>query len=500
MRIRTRSIVIMLSQGLTQATAIALNVILVRLISQELFGTYRQVLLVYGFAVALLNLQLDSSLFYFIPKLQIAMRRALVTQTVLLTFLGAALVSVGMVLSAWPVGRAFGNAELPKLLVVYSLVAFSDRLLSLVPAFMISLDRVVRAGVYSLASSIGRAVVVVTTLLMGMDLAGVMWVLVLVGTGIGIVGCVDMFRLSPGAWSWPDRKLLLDQWSYCWPLWATACIAIVNAQFGSMLISAYFTPAVYAVYACGAMELPVVALVTGSVNSAIMPNLVVLAEQGRAAEALSIWQEAARKCSLVVFPCFAIFLFLSGPLMVLLYGPAYAQAAWPFSMYLMMLPLRVAVYASILRAFGKTGCIAISAVLGLVVNVIVSSAAVVGGHGGLLSFVGPAAGTVVATFAMAWYLIWQVKLAASVSWSEVMRWRELGALLGISLVAGLATWLLPLPDMPLALRLPVQGAVFLVLLIAMIMRARILKPDERELLSGFWSRVRGRPTAVHESL
>lgn len=81
MRVRTRSLVIMLGQGITQASAIAVGIVLVRIISQETFGSYRQVLLVYTTLAALVSLQLDQSLYYFVPKLAPERRRALLAQT-----------------------------------------------------------------------------------------------------------------------------------------------------------------------------------------------------------------------------------------------------------------------------------------------------------------------------------------------------------------------------------------------------------------------------------
>ena len=72
MRIRTRSIILTASNAITNATTVATAMILVRLISKEAFGSYRQVILVSGFIIGLVALDLPGSLFYFIPKLGLA--------------------------------------------------------------------------------------------------------------------------------------------------------------------------------------------------------------------------------------------------------------------------------------------------------------------------------------------------------------------------------------------------------------------------------------------
>src|SRR4030043_1781898 len=81
MRIRTRSILIMVFKGLTQSVQMIISIILVRLISKEMLGSYRQVMLVYGLIAGLLTLQIEDSLYYFLPRCGLAKRRDLMTQT-----------------------------------------------------------------------------------------------------------------------------------------------------------------------------------------------------------------------------------------------------------------------------------------------------------------------------------------------------------------------------------------------------------------------------------
>ncbi len=100
MRIRTRSILIMTFQGITQATQVILGMVLVRLISKEMLGSYRQVALSYALIAGIFSLQLESSLYYFLPKLGSERRRELLTQTLLTTGLLSLVISLAMFLTA----------------------------------------------------------------------------------------------------------------------------------------------------------------------------------------------------------------------------------------------------------------------------------------------------------------------------------------------------------------------------------------------------------------
>ena len=485
MRIRNRSLIIMFSRGLTQATTIILGVVLVRLVSKEVFGTYRQGLLVYHLVVGLLSLNLDLSLYYFVPKFGAGRRGTLLLQTSMASLVLSAAMAVFMLVAAEPIARMFGNPALPPLIRILSLYPFVERLIILVPAFMISLDRPLRAGLYTLAASGGRIAVVVAVFALSDSLPAVMLSMVLVTAVVAAVGWADMARLAPRETWALDRSLILEQLSYCWPLWASAVVTVVNLELGKFIISVFFAPADYAVYSCGAVDLPVVTLVTMSVSAAIMPNLVTLVSQDNTRQALRIWQEATRKCSLVILPCFAFCLVVSQDLIVFVYGQAYALAAAPFAIYLLRLPVRVAVYGSLLRAVGRTAPVAIGAVVALVVNVPLSLGLTYLGGGGHLSFIGPSIGSVCASFAAMFYLQLNLRRVLDVPFSRLMRWKELGSTLLLSVVCGAIVFLaaLALPDMPLAIKLALQGAAFAGLVILIMLRTGMLHDDERELLA-----------------
>jgi O-antigen/teichoic acid export membrane protein len=485
MRIRNRSLVIMLGQGITQVSALAVGVVLVRIISQETFGTYRQVLLVYMTLSALLSLQLDQSLYYFVPKLESDSRRALLAQTLagaLALALGAALV---MLAAAGPIAVFFENPDLARLLRVFSLFPFAEGVAVLVPAWMIGLDRALRSSVYGIAKALGRFAVVVGAFAAGAGMETVLWLLIASSAAIALVGALDMLRLSGAGALQIHAPLCREQLGYAVPLWLGSVTGTLNLQYDKLLISAAFDPATYAVYFCGAIELPVVALVTGSVSAALMPSLVASTREGRVDEAVRLWQEGVRKCSLVILPCFAFFLPASLDTMRLLYGEDYAAAAGPFAIYLFLLPVRVAVYATLFRAIGRTRPVAISGLISLSVNVAVSTALVWAGRGTRLGFLGPSIGTVVADFAAAGYLLVGLRAASGLRISQLMRWAELARTLALCSAAGAAIGVLgraALAGLPVAGRLAIEAGVFAVLLAAGFLATGQLRRDERELL------------------
>jgi O-antigen/teichoic acid export membrane protein len=307
-----------------------------------------------------------------------------------------------------------------------------------------------------------------------------------------MVGCADLWRLTPYGrihWNW---DLLAAQFTYSWPMWTTAVVGVVNAQFDKMVVSHFFAPEVYAVYSVGAQELPVVGLFTASLATAMLPNLVVLAGRGQMGAALLLWQAATRKSALVMFPCFVFFAAVSGDLMVLLYGPSYVLAGWPFAVYLGVLPVRVAVYASMFRAMGRTKPVAIGAVIALVVNAVVSPGLCWLGRGGMLAFVGPALGAWASTVSAALYLLFALGGATGRGLAGTLPWKDLARTLLGCLPAGLATLALGFLPLPLAVRLAAQAGAFALVMLAMFQWTPILHADERAMVAEVFG-MRKRP-------
>ncbi len=481
MRIRNRSMIIMLSQGLNRGTQIVLGIVLVRLVDQQVFGTYRQALLVYSLVGGVIALDLGQSLYYFVTKLQRQLHGVLLCQTYLVAMVLSALMAVTLWIGATPIASMFGNPALAPLLRILAFYPFAERLLTIIPAFMISLDRAVRAGCYSIATTGGRIIAVITAITTGHSLAVVMWALIAVAVVVSVIGTVDMLRLSRPVKLGIDRALVSEQIQYTWPLWTTALVMIVNLQYGKMVISCFFNPATYAVYSCGATELPVAALFTTTIATAIMPNLVSLGVAGRMDRVLAVWHEATRKSSLVIFPCFAFFCIVSHDFIVLLYGSDYARAAWPFSILLIRLPIRIAAYGALLRAVGKTRPIAVSAVIALGTNIVVATSLTYGGRGSLLSFVGPAIGDVTSSILSVLYMLAVIRREFSISWAQVMRWRDLGATMALCGVAAGLTYTLPLSAFPVAARLVTQFVFFSLVFVGLMILGRRFQKDELEL-------------------
>ncbi len=504
MRIRTRSIIVTASNAITSAATIVAAMILVRLISKENFGSYRQVILVSGFIVGLVALDLPGSLFYFIPKLGLAKRRLVVTQTLGLAMVVAVLTAAVMYFGAEQIAAWMQNPALAPLLKAFCLFPLATMVLSQLPSFMISIDRPVAAGLYTLLSALFRVVPLIVATLLGQPLETALGWLVLSCVVLAVIGALHMYRLSPRGERLVDGQLVRAQLSYVWPFLAASLVTVLGHELDKLIISVFFDAADFAVYSCGAVQIPLIGILTSSLAAAIMPNMVLAWDRGDKEGALATWMASIRKASLLMYPVFAICAVSAFDLMILLFTKDYAAAGWPFFVYLLDLPIRVAVYGAVLRSAGKTRPIAVSSVIGLAVSIVVSLTLVYLGRAvfpdTVLAFVGPAIGATISTYIGTLYLLICIAGVSGRPLRRLMPWKDLAHVMGVSLGAAIPTLLLPLGALPVEARLAIRGAGFVVLLLILVYVTRLLKPDEKELLRlplqyarRLWRRPSGEP-------
>ncbi len=482
MRIRTRSFFIMTFQGLTQTAQLIISVVLVRLISKEMLGSYRQVMLVYSLIMGIFTIQIESSLYYFLPKYGPEKRRNLVTQTLFTTGLISLFIGLTMFFSAGLFAKRFNNPEIATLIRIFACFPILERIVHLQPAFLISLDKALLSGLYSMLSTVLRILTVVIIFALGYGITQALWGNILIEAIFAFVGVLIMIYFSPlGQWH-INKNLLLEQWNYCWPLMAMTTIAGVNLKLGGVLISSYFPKEIYAVYSTGAFELPLAALFTTSLSSAILPNMVAEADQGRLLNSLNLWHEAARKSSFLIFPAFVFFLVCGHDFIVLMYTQDYSKATWPFLIYLAMIPLGVAVYGTVFRAIGFTTPLFLAAILSFITNLIVSVLLLIAGRHGFLSYIAPCIGAVLGTMVSAFYLLTILCKRLEIRFVQVMRWKELGRIFALSLFCGVLLWLIPIPISNLLFKLIVRFILYAAFFFSSLVLTKSLHSDEWELL------------------
>jgi O-antigen/teichoic acid export membrane protein len=235
----------------------------------------------------------------------------------------------------------------------------------------------------------------------------------------------------------PEWSGIKDQLKFAVPLGLASMVGQINLNMDKILVSKYFDPEVFAVYVNGAMEIPLIGMITGSATAVLLPDITRMLGAGNHKEALELWKRAAVKCALVIFPVMGFLMVVAPELMTLLYGDKYIGSAVPFRIYLLLLPIRIAFFGVIFMGAGKSNLILIRSVVGLILNLILSILLM-----RLIGYLGAVIATVIVTYfwAVGFNLEWMKKYF-SCRYRDLFPWMPVCRLLCGSLAAALVSLL-----------------------------------------------------------
>jgi O-antigen/teichoic acid export membrane protein len=404
-------------------------IFLVRLLTVEDFGRYREFLLYASIVQAFAQFSINDSLLYCVPANPASPWR-LARQTALLTLCSTLLVVLVLVgLDVWSAGQVVHGYLLP--LVAYTLFSAN---LDFWEYFWLSNGKAKPVFFYSAGRLAVRVLVVVVTAALTHDFHAVIWALVgLEGTRLVIAGiCMLIFdrsRREPVL-----REPWRDQLRFCVPSGIASLLAMANRNVSNVIVARTLGAVSLAQYAIGRFGEPVVTTVRNSVSAVILPEMVRKDRGGAAAggTALALWQKATVVNTIMLFPIVVLVARYAQPLVTWVFGPSYVSAAQVMQIYMLVVIRECFDFAPALRAVNRTRPLVESNVAGLITCTVAMLLLipVAGLPGAMLAFA-------IASYVDVSWLAWRTLQSYGVTVGELLPWRSIAKTAVAAGVAGL---------------------------------------------------------------
>lgn len=341
--------------GFKYAVGFIVPAILVRLLTKEDYGTYQQLLLLGTAAVGIMTLGIPSSIYYFYEATNPGRRQALVIQTLGALLVSGTLTAIAVFIFRDNFGDIWNSSTIPDLLPTYCfyLVFFiaSEHLIH----FLISQDRYVTGVKVQGGETIVRAAILVFPVLMGAGLEGLVISIAAYAFARFVVYTFLLrSELLPLNRSLADNWFLKEQVAYSFPLAFSSLVGLIGRLLDRLLISLNFSASQFAVYAVGALEIPLDVIFQNSVANVLRASLPSLVREGRYSEVVRVWRASVRKLALVVIPAFFFLMGFAEDFIVTLYTTNYSDSVDVFRIYLLLVPLHMFVLSLLPQVFGKT--------------------------------------------------------------------------------------------------------------------------------------------------
>ncbi len=443
--IGNRTAILTLSRLANYGLMLISPIILVRLLSVEAFGHYREFLLYASILQSFAVFSINDSVLYCVPACPASPWRV-ARQTAVLTLCSSLLVVLAVAALDTLMGGKLVDGYLQPL-AAYILCSVN---LDFWEYFWLANRRPGAVFVYSATRLFARVAVAVIAAAVTHDVTIIIWSLVaLEAVRVVVAGgaflALDRSRHEP-ALAEPWR----DQLRFCLPSGLASLLAMLNRNLSNVVVARALGAVALAQYAIGRFGEPVVVTVRNSVSSVVLPEMVRKDRQSREGP-LALWQRATVINAIFLFPVVVLVARYAHPLVVAVFGTSYAQAAVVMQIYMLVVVRECFDFAPALRAINRTRPLVESNVAALVTCGIALLALVpiAGVAGAMMAFV-------IGSAVDVGWLGWRTMKIYRVSAGEILPWRSIGrtALAAVSaaalIVSPIWTEMLGIPGLVLA--------------------------------------------------
>ncbi len=352
---------------MNQGLVVISPILLVRLLTVEEFGRYREFLLYAGLLTTICAFGINNSLLYFIPSRPDCVRQ-MVRQATVMTFGTSVLVVGGTLLADYfSNGAILGGLELPVALYVLLFVN-----LDFWEFYWLSRKQPVPVFAYTTGRLIARILVVVTAAWIWRDTMPIVWSLIGL-EAVRIAGSWIAWRRVArgidGANRTAEQSCWREQFHYCWPVGVALILVTLNKSLGNLFVTKTLGVVALAHYAIGTHIQPVIGVLRNSISDALLPELAGL-KNAKGEAALALWRRST-VVSMILLTAAGVVLFeFAHTFVVTLFSRSYEPAVAIFQIYLLVLVREVFDFGVALRAVNRTAPIVTSSLFAIVLNLL----------------------------------------------------------------------------------------------------------------------------------
>lgn len=399
-------------------------VLLVRLLSEQDFGRYREFLVYATLLAGIAAFGINSSLLKFVSG-EPAAKWRYVLQANLMTLASSGLVVGGMLLAnAVFNGELVGEYAVPvALYVLFSVNLDFWEFLWLAEKYSSAVLR------YTTARLVARIVVVTGTAALTKDVATIVYALVALETVRLAISWLAWHRSASN--DAPARKgSWREQWRFCLPFGSAMVAVSISKSIAPLFVAKMLGPAALAQYTIGTYLQPVVNVVRNSLSDVVLPEMSAKATEPRT-EPLRLWQRTSVVTAIFMFSATVVLARFADTLIVTLFSEAYRPAVPVFQIYLLVFLRETFDFGVPLRAINRNAPILHSTSLSIAVRIALLLIAVP-----VWGLVGAVTAVVIARFVEGGYLAVRLARAYETPLRSLLPWWDLCKILVAAVVAG----------------------------------------------------------------
>lgn len=332
-----------------------LPLLTVRYLSQTEVGIYRQSFQIIINSISILPVGFSMSAYYFLSRKDESQRSMAVFNILIFNFLVGGIACLTLFLYPQLLGNIFQSEEIthlaPKIGVVMWLWIFSTFLETVAVA-----NRETRnATVFIILAQFTKTGLMAGAVMLFATVEAFLYAAMLQAIGQTIVLLVYLKSRFPRFWRRFSAKFFLEQFAYALPLGLAGLLWTLQNDIHNYFVGYRFSPADYAIYVYGCFQLPLIAMLSESINAVLIPRMSELEAHDDKPEMVRLITRAMQKLALIYFPLYVFLLIMAQTFIITFFTHNYLASVPIFLINLTLLPFSILVTDPIFRAFKQLG-------------------------------------------------------------------------------------------------------------------------------------------------
>lgn len=387
--------VVGLGRGLYVTSLFILNIGLARCLGTESFGAFQQVFMFSAFFM-ILTMGIPETLYFFLPRISDEEKKSLLGQTLVILF------AIGILSAAliWIFAPFLsGMQKTPEIMR-------NLRLFGVYGAFLVASSFADPVFIYFkrtkylfLLSAVHGVFFIILTFWEYFSKADVYYLFLsmsIFGVFKYAAALAFLFKTSPGKEPVKfslGRKMFFLQLGFSLPIALSNSIDIISKWMDKYVVSFIFGPGSLGIFTVGAIEIPFISVIVSSIYNVVTPALSTYYKNNEIDRFVKLNEGTLMVTSKIIWPMAAYLFIFADHIVPLIFKSTYAGAVEPFRIYLLMIPLRITSFGSVLIALGKPRYVLLTALAAMIMNAVLSIVLAY-----KVGFVGPAIATVISTY------------------------------------------------------------------------------------------------------
>ncbi|MDK9710951.1 oligosaccharide flippase family protein [Acidaminobacter sp.] len=415
-----------------------------RFLTENQYGTYRQALLVANTINLILLLGMNETISYNYRIIDTIKRNQLITNMFVIKILVILPAAFILLLSRTSLSNFMNNDLLNDYMPVIAALTMIYAFESLLESYYFGSGQAVLMGKLQVLSySIHYSFAVIIILLSKSEFYLIVEIalfeLIKSVVMLTIILRKETFRFN---FNWPYLKELVR---FSFPMGVSLILITLNVYVDQMIVSANFSTEDYAIYNNGAMNIPIVQLLTVTVGSIVLPKLAKETTEKSFEDGLLLWRGAATNTALILITFMWLFMIFTKGYVRFVFSERYLDSIPIMRVYLLRYMITFAIYCHLLMVIDKKKYIAVISLLGIVGNIILSLYLI-----RIFGMIGAAVATVVIQYFVNFMEIFTVTRFTKTKFTDIFEFKRLAKILmtsgSIAAIFALISTLLPLGD------------------------------------------------------